>query len=125
MLTCSLTYIGGVPSELLGARALQAVVLLTAAAAAALQGIAEEASGAAAVAEVWREAEATRVAEEGPAGLWRGGGPTVTRAMIVTAAQLATYEEAKEARVARAGADPAAVRRIGQWILAATRIMTR
>uniref|UniRef100_A0A0N5ATW8 Mitochondrial 2-oxoglutarate/malate carrier protein n=1 Tax=Syphacia muris TaxID=451379 RepID=A0A0N5ATW8_9BILA len=35
--------------------------------------------------------------EEGITALWRGCGPTVARAMVVNAAQLATYSQAKEA----------------------------
>lgn len=34
--------------------------------------------------------------EEGVEVLWRGCGPTVQRAMVVTASQLATYDQAKE-----------------------------
>uniref|UniRef100_A0A914ZLP0 Mitochondrial 2-oxoglutarate/malate carrier protein n=2 Tax=Parascaris univalens TaxID=6257 RepID=A0A914ZLP0_PARUN len=37
------------------------------------------------------------VREEGVLTLWRGCGPTVLRAMVVNAAQLATYSQAKEA----------------------------
>ena len=37
--------------------------------------------------------------EEGVLALWRGCGPTVQRAMIVTAGQLASYDQAKEAFV--------------------------
>lgn len=37
------------------------------------------------------------VKEEGVFTLWRGCGPTVLRAMVVNAAQLATYSQAKEA----------------------------
>ncbi|VDM38870.1 unnamed protein product [Toxocara canis] len=37
------------------------------------------------------------VREEGVTTLWRGCGPTVLRAMVVNAAQLATYSQAKEA----------------------------
>lgn len=33
--------------------------------------------------------------EEGPAALWRGCAPTVNRAMIVTASQMAVYDQAK------------------------------
>jgi len=36
------------------------------------------------------------IKEEGVLTLWRGCGPTVVRAMIVNAAQLATYSQAKE-----------------------------
>ena len=36
------------------------------------------------------------VREEGPRTLWRGAVPTMTRAMVVNAAQLATYSQAKE-----------------------------
>jgi solute carrier family 25 oxoglutarate transporter 11 len=40
----------------------------------------------------------TRMArQEGVASLWRGSGLTVNRAMIVTASQLATYDQIKEA----------------------------
>merc|ERR1711879_131242 len=35
--------------------------------------------------------------EEGPLALWRGCGPTVVRAALVTASQITTYEEAKAA----------------------------
>ncbi|KAG6532974.1 mitochondrial uncoupling protein 5-like [Zingiber officinale] len=42
--------------------------------------------------------------EEGVGKLWRGAGLTVNRAMIVTAAQLATYDQAKEAILRRRGA---------------------
>ncbi|CAI5525080.1 unnamed protein product [Closterium sp. Naga37s-1] len=38
--------------------------------------------------------------EEGAAALWRGCGPTVYRAMAVTAGQLATYDQAKESLIA-------------------------
>ncbi|CAI7798343.1 unnamed protein product [Closterium sp. NIES-53] len=38
--------------------------------------------------------------EEGSAALWRGCGPTVYRAMAVTAGQLATYDQAKESLIA-------------------------
>ncbi|EFJ29780.1 hypothetical protein SELMODRAFT_409675 [Selaginella moellendorffii] len=45
--------------------------------------------------------------QEGIKALWTGSGPTVQRAMIVTAAQLATYDQTKEAllrnRVTRDG----------------------
>jgi hypothetical protein len=34
--------------------------------------------------------------QEGVASLWRGSGLTVNRAMIVTASQLASYDQAKE-----------------------------
>merc|ERR1719494_864422 len=34
--------------------------------------------------------------EEGVLTLWRGGGPTVVRAMVVNAAQLATYSQSKQ-----------------------------
>ncbi|VDD86298.1 unnamed protein product [Enterobius vermicularis] len=37
------------------------------------------------------------IREEGVTTLWRGCGPTVARAMVVNAAQLATYSQAKEA----------------------------
>ena len=40
-------------------------------------------------------------ASEGIGSLWRGSSLTVNRAMIVTASQLATYDEAKEAIIAR------------------------
>ena len=36
------------------------------------------------------------VREEGPRTLWRGAVPTMARAMVVNAAQLATYSQAKE-----------------------------
>eukprot|EP00897_Mesotaenium_endlicherianum_P003616 jgi/Mesen1/3282/ME000019S02692 len=45
------------------------------------------------------DAIARIVREEGVLSLWRGCGPTVQRAMVVTAAQLATYDQAKEALV--------------------------
>uniref|UniRef100_A0AC35FCP1 Mitochondrial 2-oxoglutarate/malate carrier protein n=1 Tax=Panagrolaimus sp. PS1159 TaxID=55785 RepID=A0AC35FCP1_9BILA len=38
--------------------------------------------------------------EEGVSALWRGCGPTVGRAMVVNAAQLATYSQAKQAILA-------------------------
>uniref|UniRef100_A0A0G4FY07 ATP-grasp domain-containing protein n=1 Tax=Chromera velia CCMP2878 TaxID=1169474 RepID=A0A0G4FY07_9ALVE len=38
----------------------------------------------------------TVVKEEGVTALWRGAGPTVNRAMIVTAAQMACYDQSKE-----------------------------
>lgn len=41
--------------------------------------------------------------DEGVRSLWRGSSLTVNRAMIVTASQLATYDEAKEAILARRG----------------------
>eukprot|EP00899_Mesostigma_viride_P019487 jgi/Mesvir1/2753/Mv14370-RA.1 len=41
------------------------------------------------------------VSSEGVATLWRGCGPTVNRAMIVTASQLATYDQAKELLIGR------------------------
>ncbi|XP_068699398.1 mitochondrial 2-oxoglutarate/malate carrier protein-like isoform X2 [Montipora capricornis] len=37
------------------------------------------------------------IKEEGVLTLWRGCGPTVTRAVVVNAAQLATYSQAKQA----------------------------
>ena len=37
------------------------------------------------------------VSEEGVLTLWRGCGPTITRAMVVNAAQLASYSQAKQA----------------------------
>ncbi|XP_062190885.1 mitochondrial uncoupling protein 5-like [Phragmites australis] len=40
---------------------------------------------------------------EGVRSLWRGSSLTVNRAMIVTASQLATYDQAKEAILARRG----------------------
>ncbi|KAM0952555.1 putative mitochondrial carrier protein [Dioscorea sansibarensis] len=42
--------------------------------------------------------------EEGVTSLWRGSSLTVNRAMIVTASQLATYDQAKEAILRRHGA---------------------
>lgn len=42
--------------------------------------------------------------DEGVRSLWRGSSLTVNRAMIVTASQLATYDQAKEAILARRGA---------------------
>ena len=36
------------------------------------------------------------VSEEGVATLWRGCGPTIVRAMVVNAAQLASYSQAKQ-----------------------------
>ncbi|XP_072952828.1 mitochondrial uncoupling protein 5-like [Typha angustifolia] len=48
----------------------------------------------------------TRMARaEGVTSLWRGSSLTVNRAMIVTASQLATYDQAKEAILANGGAD--------------------
>eukprot|EP00658_Telonema_sp_P-2_P018236 TRINITY_DN17156_c0_g2_i3.p1 TRINITY_DN17156_c0_g2~~TRINITY_DN17156_c0_g2_i3.p1 ORF type:complete len:282 (+),score=51.68 TRINITY_DN17156_c0_g2_i3:133-978(+) len=44
--------------------------------------------------------------EEGVSTWWRGCNSTVARAMIVTAGQLATYDQAKEAIVSYAGSDP-------------------
>ncbi|KAG6515075.1 mitochondrial uncoupling protein 5-like [Zingiber officinale] len=41
--------------------------------------------------------------QEGVASLWRGSSLTVNRAMIVTASQLATYDQAKEAILRRRG----------------------
>jgi solute carrier family 25 oxoglutarate transporter 11 len=41
--------------------------------------------------------------DEGVRSLWRGSSLTVNRAMIVTASQLATYDQAKEAILARWG----------------------
>ena len=41
--------------------------------------------------------------DEGVRSLWRGSSLTVNRAMIVTASQLATYDQAKEAILARRG----------------------
>lgn len=35
--------------------------------------------------------------EEGVLAMWRGAGPTVGRAMVVNAAQLASYSQAKQA----------------------------
>ncbi|CAO2188606.1 unnamed protein product [Urochloa humidicola] len=43
------------------------------------------------------------VRDEGVRSLWRGSSLTVNRAMIVTASQLATYDQAKEAILARWG----------------------
>ncbi|KAI4375596.1 hypothetical protein MLD38_013449 [Melastoma candidum] len=40
------------------------------------------------------------VQQEGVASLWRGSGLTVTRAMVVTASQLASYDQIKETIVA-------------------------
>jgi len=45
------------------------------------------------------------IREEGVMSLWRGCGPTVNRAMIVTTSQLATYDQAKELFISM-GADP-------------------
>lgn len=45
------------------------------------------------------------VAEEGVCVLWRGCGPTVTRAMLVTAAQFGSYHPAKEALMQRGFGD--------------------
>ncbi|CAM0876623.1 unnamed protein product [Alopecurus aequalis] len=42
--------------------------------------------------------------DQGVRSLWRGASLTVNRAMIVTASQLATYDQAKEAILARRGA---------------------
>ncbi|XP_074568321.1 mitochondrial uncoupling protein 5-like [Curcuma longa] len=42
--------------------------------------------------------------QEGVASLWRGSSLTVNRAMIVTASQLATYDQAKESILRRRGA---------------------
>ncbi|VDM30091.1 unnamed protein product [Toxocara canis] len=36
------------------------------------------------------------IREEGPLTLWRGCGPTVLRAVVVNASQLATYSQSKE-----------------------------
>lgn len=36
------------------------------------------------------------VSEEGVLTLWRGCGPTIVRAMVVNAAQLASYSQAKQ-----------------------------
>ncbi|XP_072988570.1 mitochondrial uncoupling protein 5-like [Typha latifolia] len=48
----------------------------------------------------------TRMARaEGVTSLWRGSSLTVNRAMIVTASQLATYDQAKEAILANGGRD--------------------
>ncbi|CAL9102466.1 mitochondrial uncoupling protein 5-like [Musa acuminata AAA Group] len=44
------------------------------------------------------------VRQEGVGSLWRGSSLTVNRAMIVTASQLATYDQAKEAILRRRGA---------------------
>ncbi|KAJ0981457.1 hypothetical protein J5N97_009712 [Dioscorea zingiberensis] len=44
------------------------------------------------------------VREEGLTSLWRGSSMTVNRAMIVTASQLATYDQAKEAILRHRGA---------------------
>ena len=40
----------------------------------------------------------TIVREEGLARLWRGVGPTVTRAMLVTGSQIPTYEVCSQPR---------------------------
>ena len=39
------------------------------------------------------------VSEEGLLTLWRGCGPTIARAMVVNAAQLASYSQAKQGLV--------------------------
>ncbi|KAK3123685.1 hypothetical protein QOZ80_8AG0634570 [Eleusine coracana subsp. coracana] len=44
------------------------------------------------------------VHDEGVRSLWRGSSLTINRAMIVTASQLATYDQAKEAILAHRGA---------------------
>nr|CAD1826974.1 unnamed protein product [Ananas comosus var. bracteatus] len=49
------------------------------------------------------DAIARMARSEGVASLWRGSALTVNRAMIVTASQLATYDQAKEAILARRG----------------------
>ncbi|KAJ7553432.1 hypothetical protein O6H91_06G097500 [Diphasiastrum complanatum] len=41
------------------------------------------------------------IRQEGATTLWTGCGPTVQRAMVVTAAQLATYDQAKETLISR------------------------
>jgi len=46
------------------------------------------------------DAMARIVKEEGVLALWRGSTPTVARAMVVNAAQLATYSQAKQAILA-------------------------
>ncbi|XP_074579996.1 mitochondrial uncoupling protein 5-like [Curcuma longa] len=50
------------------------------------------------------DAIARMARQEGVASLWRGSSLTVNRAMIVTASQLATYDQAKEAILRRRGA---------------------
>lgn len=49
------------------------------------------------------DAIARMTRDEGVRSLWRGSSLTVNRAMIVTASQLATYDQAKEAILARRG----------------------
>ncbi|XP_051207995.1 mitochondrial uncoupling protein 5-like [Lolium perenne] len=49
------------------------------------------------------DAIARMARDEGVRSLWRGSSLTVNRAMIVTASQLATYDQAKEAILARRG----------------------
>uniref|UniRef100_A0A3B6LQA9 Uncharacterized protein n=1 Tax=Triticum aestivum TaxID=4565 RepID=A0A3B6LQA9_WHEAT len=49
------------------------------------------------------DAIARMTRDEGVRSLWRGSALTVNRAMIVTASQLATYDQAKEAILARRG----------------------
>lgn len=41
------------------------------------------------------------VRQEGAASLWKGSGLTIQRAMVVTASQLATYDQAKESLIGR------------------------
>ncbi|WOL19977.1 hypothetical protein Cni_G28779 [Canna indica] len=50
------------------------------------------------------DAIARTVRQEGLRSLWRGSSLTVNRAMIVTASQLVTYDQAKEAILQRRGA---------------------
>ena len=51
-----------------------------------------------------REALARVVREEGVLALWRGCAPTVNRAMIVTASQMAVYDKSKAAVLKESGA---------------------
>jgi solute carrier family 25 (mitochondrial oxoglutarate transporter), member 11 len=43
------------------------------------------------------------ISEEGATSLWNGAGPTIMRAMSLNAAQLVTYDEAKERLTTRWG----------------------